>query len=238
MLRGDYRDEIRGAPPMRPEGSITHFIRDLEGGHGREEAAFVLWGQFFGDLARFALSRLRAMHVDRGVADEEDVAARAFTKVCRGIEAGRLRLASRDDLRRLLLAATAREAIDQMHRGRRDRRECDASSLSRLPGGEEAPELAVLAEEAVRHLLDLLGDDLLRRIARAKLAGYTDEEIMRQLGCSRSTVERKTKLIRKRWAAFAPPDPARPGPRGAATAGGAADVDGTTTILRGLADRG
>src|SRR5689334_14845063 len=114
---------------MPADGSITRCIRDLEDGRRREDAARELWDRFFADLARYALRKLRAMHVVRGAADEEDAAARAFAKVCRAIEAGHLHLASRVALHKLLLAATAREAITLSYRSRRRSREADDSLL-------------------------------------------------------------------------------------------------------------
>src|SRR4051795_3815033 len=104
---------------MSTDGTITGLIRDLEDGARREEAARALWEHYFAGLARFALKKLRAMHALGGPADEEDAAERAFTKVCRGIESGRLKLGGRTDLLRLLLKATEREAINQFHSGRR-----------------------------------------------------------------------------------------------------------------------
>src|SRR4051812_14244053 len=98
---------------MASIGSITRCIRNLEGGERREEVARELWDRFYGELARHALRRLRAMQAAHGIADEEDAAERAFTKVCRGIENGQLKLENRVGLRKLLLAATAREAINQ-----------------------------------------------------------------------------------------------------------------------------
>src|SRR3954469_1141707 len=96
---------------MAPDGSVTRCVRDLEGGVRREAAVRDLWDRFYGELTRHALRKLRAAHADRLVADEEDAAERAFTKVCRGIETGRLRLERRDDLRRVLLSQAALEAV-------------------------------------------------------------------------------------------------------------------------------
>ena len=48
-------------------------------------------------------------------------------------------------------------------------------------------------------LLDRLQDDILRRIAVAKMEGYSNDEIARQLGVQTRTIERKLKLIRELW---------------------------------------
>ena len=90
---------------MEPPGTITRIIRDLEGAEQprRDEAVRELWERFFADLTIYARKKLRAMNAPLGPADEEDAAARAFTKVCRGIERGQLKLASRVDLTKVLL---------------------------------------------------------------------------------------------------------------------------------------
>jgi DNA-directed RNA polymerase specialized sigma24 family protein len=221
---------------MPLEGSITRCMRDIGNGERREEATSDLWQRFFGELTRHALRKLQAMHAARGVADEEDVAERAFTKVCRGIESGQLRLEDRIDLRKLLLSTTAREAINQFHRQRRDGDpETDESALQQVPAREMPPELLALTEEASRQLLDSLGEELLRQIALWKLIGHTNDEIARKLRCSRAKVGRKLALIRDQWAEFVPGEPAKPGPRNTHGPSVVVDGDGTTTILRGLA---
>jgi hypothetical protein len=79
---------------MDQPGTITRILRDLESAEPscREAAVRGLWEHFFADLTTYARRRLRAMNTPVGPADEEDAAARALTKVCRGIERGQLRL--------------------------------------------------------------------------------------------------------------------------------------------------
>jgi DNA-directed RNA polymerase specialized sigma24 family protein len=48
-------------------------------------------------------------------------------------------------------------------------------------------------------LLALLGDEELRQVARARLEGYTNEEIADRMSLSLATVERKLMRVRKRW---------------------------------------
>jgi DNA-directed RNA polymerase specialized sigma24 family protein len=52
--------------------------------------------------------------------------------------------------------------------------------------------------EACEILLDQL-DTELQQLALNKLEGYTNKEIAGKLGCSVATVERRLKLIRKKW---------------------------------------
>ncbi len=53
--------------------------------------------------------------------------------------------------------------------------------------------------ESCQRLLDLLGDEQLRRIAVWKMEGHTNQEIADRLGCVVETVERRLRLIRSLW---------------------------------------
>jgi hypothetical protein len=110
---------------MSETGSITEALRALEGGDGREEAAMKLWVRYFSGIQNYALRKLRIMLPTHHASHEEaeDVAARAFAKVCRGIEAGRLRsrLAGRDDFLKVLRWSARGEAINRVGRRPEDR---------------------------------------------------------------------------------------------------------------------
>ncbi len=148
----------------------------------------------------YARRRLQAAHVSRGVADEEDAAERAFTKVCRGIETGQLKLSSRIDLHKVLRTAAAREVITLFHRSKRE--SCSSGSEflpEQVPDGAMPAELLLLAFDACQRLLELLENEKLRQIAIWKLVGHTNEAIRIQLGCSLATVERILAHIRETW---------------------------------------
>ena len=118
------------------------------------------------------------LHAPLGAADEEDAASRAFTKVCRGIESGQLKLASRVDFTRVLRSATAREVFTLLGRaktagGRPD----NINVLGQIPDLALPPDLLLLAFDACQRLLDLLETDELRQVAVWKLAGHTNEAI-------------------------------------------------------------
>ena len=55
-----------------------------------------------------------------------------------------------------------------------------------------------MAEEC-RRLLEGLGDESLRAVARWKMEGWTNREIAARLGCVEHTVERKLRSIRRLW---------------------------------------
>ena len=48
-------------------------------------------------------------------------------------------------------------------------------------------------------MLEILGDEELRRIARWKMEGHTNGEIAAKRGCLERTVERKLRVIRRLW---------------------------------------
>ncbi len=50
-----------------------------------------------------------------------------------------------------------------------------------------------------QRLLDLLGDEQLKRIAVWKMEGYTNQEMADRLGCVVETVERRLRLIHSIW---------------------------------------
>ena len=204
---------------MEPPGTITRIIRDLEGADQprRDEAVRELWERFFADLTTYARKKLRAMNAPLGAADEEDAASRAFTKVCRGIERGQLKLTNRVDLTRVLLSATAREVFTLQERARASGAHAGDEALSRIPDPALPPDLLLLAFDACQRLLGLLETDDLRQVAVWKLVGHTNEAIALKLGRSPATVERTLARIRetwrRKWVDAVPRAPARSGPR-------------------------
>ncbi len=205
---------------MELGGTITRCIRDLEAGDGprRDDAVRDLWEYFFADMACYARKRLRAMNSPTAAADEEDAAERAFTKVCRAIEQGRLKLGHRVDLHKVLRSATAHEVLDLHHRAKRATgTTSDEFVLSQIADTSPSPELLMLALDACQRLLSLLESDALRRVALWKLAGCTNEVIRVKLGCSLATVERALARIRetwkREWADAVIDRPAKSGPR-------------------------
>ena len=191
-------------------GSITRYIGDVK--HGSPGAVQGLWERYFERLIGLARARLRA--TPRAAADEEDVALSAFDSFVAAARRGRFpRLEDRDDLWKILVTITARKAHDlanherrrQPRGGRRRLTEADVARegavLSLIAGPEPSPDFAASVAEECGRLLDALGDDVLRRIALDRLAGYKDAEIAARLGCTRRTVMRKLTRIRDAWEA-------------------------------------
>jgi DNA-directed RNA polymerase specialized sigma24 family protein len=191
--------------------SVTFWLRQLEAGD--PAAAQPLWERYFAELVRLARARLRGSR--RRLADEEDVALSAFDSFCRGAAQGRFpRLSDRNNLWGLLVTLTARKAIDlAQHEGRQKRGGTAAlaeggaaeRAIDQVVGAEPTPLFAAQVAEECRRLLDVLGDEGLRSIAVWKMEGDTNAEIAQKLACAEVTVERRLRLIRKRWEKEMPP---------------------------------
>jgi RNA polymerase sigma factor (sigma-70 family) len=196
---------------MTPPGSVSYWIAALK--TGDQAAAQPLWERYHARLLALARQVLRRTR-SRG-ADEEDVVQVAFNSFFQGAAGGRFpQLNDRDNLWRLLVVLTARKAIDQVRRERRQSSVSvtppaaaamtlveadDDAALEQLVGQEPTPDLAAQVVEQYEILLARLGDDKLRRIAVWKLEGRTNGEIARLLSCSRRTVIRKLEAIRLIW---------------------------------------
>ncbi len=189
------------------EGSITGWYNALQGGN--RAAAQQLWERFAQRL--IALARLRLRPAVRQAADEEDAVLSAFDSFCRAAEQGRFpNLQDRDGLWQLLVAITLRKVSDQIVHEQRQKRGSGAvlrqtdllgegSSMDEILSREPTPEMAAEMTEQCQRLLNLLDDDELRAIALLKLEGFTDVEAAERLGCARSTIQRRLKLIRGLW---------------------------------------
>jgi len=181
---------------------------------GDEAAAEELWRRYFPRLVGLCRKKL-AQH-PRRAQDEEDVALSAFESLWEGVQKGRFpQLSDRDDLWQLLVVIAARKAIDEIERGTRlkrgagrvrgesgivcDRTATDEYGIEQVIGNEPTPEFAALVTEEYNRLLESLGDKVLQTIANSKLEGYTNREIAESLGRSVRTIERKLRLIRKKW---------------------------------------
>jgi DNA-directed RNA polymerase specialized sigma24 family protein len=198
---------------MDPQATVTFWIDQLKA--GKREAAQPLWERYVHQLVHLARKKLGG--AARATADEEDVVLSAFNSFFLAAEQGRFpQLADRDDLWRLLVVITERKAINQVRDQQRQKRgggkvlgeaalatpasgSTAGGGLGQVPGPEPTPDFAVMVAEECQALLDALGDEVLRRVALAKLEGHSNEEIGRRLGIAMRTVERKLGLIRQVW---------------------------------------
>ena len=203
---------------MSSDGSVTRWVTALK--HGDAAAAQPLWERYYRRLVALARTKLRATR--RRTADEEDIVQNAFHSFFRGVADGRFpQLDDRDNLWRLLVVITARQAIAQFARDTAKRRgggrvqgesgiypmstDADAAAIEQVVGDEPTPAFAAQVTEEYERLLDALADDALRRVAVWKMEGLTVDEIAGRLNCSRRTVARKLDAIRIIWTAEGDP---------------------------------
>lgn len=193
------------------DASVTQWIDNLK--QGDDEAARQLWQRYFEQFVGVARRKLGG--TPRRIADEEDVALNAFSALCAGAAEGRFeQLTDRDDLWRLMVAITAKEAVTQMRREGRSKRgggQVRGESIfggpsDTIPQGfdqfllsQPTPDFLVMLEEEHRRLLAGLRDDKVRQVAIHRMEGYSNEEIAKKLAMSLRSVERKLKLIRDAW---------------------------------------
>jgi DNA-directed RNA polymerase specialized sigma24 family protein len=154
--------------------------------------------------------RIRVRH------DENDVVQSMGKSFFRRLRRGEFDVAGRDDLWALLVTITLNKACNAADRHfavKRDVRRnrpipSDDASQSDAPRGAFAPEdvqptpaEAAALSAALERRLQTLPEADLRQVAEMKLEGYTNHEIAVARQWSESTVERKLRLIRKRWEA-------------------------------------
>ncbi len=191
--------------------SVTEWLEKLK--QGDSLAAHKICQRYWEKLVR--LARKRVEHL-RGKADENDAANRAFYSFLRGVEAGRFpRLEDRDDLWQVLFMLTERKAIDQFREETADRRgggnvrgesalepagaDSGPPGAQRVPDLEPTPEFAAILVEERELRLGALDDERLRRVARDKLTGYTNQEIAQRETAGLRSIERALQLIRRTW---------------------------------------
>lgn len=198
---------------MRGDEEITVWIAKLA--NGDQRAAEIIWRAYFEKLVRFARRKMELMPRREG--DEEDVALSAMNSFCAGVAAGRFpHLDDREDLWKLLVTIAARKAWTAMRRSNAEKRgggtlrgesvfgkaddEPAGAGIDDVLGREPTPEFAAMVAENYQRLLDILGDDQLREVARLRLEGHSNEEIADRLQIVSRSVERKLGKIRDKWA--------------------------------------
>ena len=183
---------------MSARGSVSGWIERWR--LGRDSAAALLWQRYHRRLWQVARRRLK--DAPRGAADEDDVVAESFECFFRRArEGGFDRLCDRDDLWRILVTIVRRKADNQIRHHRRRKRGGGAAAgedVDRLTARRPLPdEFAALGDMLATLLRPL--DEETRWIVRHKMQGHTNVEIAVRLGRSVPTVERRMRLVRRRW---------------------------------------
>lgn len=192
--------------------SIESLLERLR--EGDEDAAAVLWHQYFHRIVRLAGRRLPPAL--RRTRDEEDVALSAFHSFVTGVRDGRFpNLAAADNLWGLLIVLTSRKVQAHLRHHNRLKRgggkvrgesvflnvdkTAQSLGISSVEGDATAPDTEAELTEAASGLLQALGDEGLKEIAILRMEGYLVDEIAQLLQVSKRAVERRLQLIRKIW---------------------------------------
>ena len=193
--------------------SVTEWIDQLK--LGDSYAAQKLWRRYISELVRLADKMLGRRRLRLG--DGEDVASRAFSSFLKCVENGKFpNLSDREDLWQIMVMLTDRRAKDHLDkefakkRGNnkivdrklshhRNNNDDECAGLDWLVDQKPTPDFAVQFAEEIKIMFDRLDSDELRRIAMAKLEGYTNREIAEKEQLSQRTIERRLKLIRAIW---------------------------------------
>jgi RNA polymerase sigma factor (sigma-70 family) len=198
---------------MTRDESVTTLLAGLKA--GRKNAAADLWQRYVENLVRLA-SRKMGRKRYRAV-DEEDVVLSAFDAFLKGVNEGRFaQLDGRDDLWQILVMLTERKVIAVRRRegalkrggghvrGESALAQVDGNGshgpgLDQVVGSQPTPAMATELAEQARSLLSCLSDDVQRKIALGKLEGYTNQELAKRLDINLRAVERKLRIIRRKW---------------------------------------
>lgn len=186
------------------QSSLIELMQRVQSGDAVAEQR--LWNEFYEKLLRHVEVRVRRRSIPRGLLDEEAITASVLESVFKCAKEGRLeQVQSWSELSRLLYAMTNRKFVDHWRR---------ATAQKTYPGSvpvsfpstdiqileKELPGYALAFEEQLARLMDLLPDDLHRRIAVLKLAEYTLAEISAEIDRAIPTVNRKWRNVRNIWA--------------------------------------
>ncbi len=189
--------------------SVTQWLFALR--RGDSEAAHRLWDRYFRRLLRLARRNL-GTRIRATAFDEEDVAAGVLGEFFLKVEQGGHReVANRDELWQLLVVITIRKAVVLARRERTQKRGSGLVALESeigppgqfrlddLIGEDLTSSFADFMSEECRLLIESLADPELEKIALWKLAGHTNDEIALKQSCTRVTIQRKLRMIRKIW---------------------------------------
>ena len=181
---------------MHKTDTVMLWLDDLK--QGNREPVRLMLERYLHRLVALAEKRLHCLpHL---VGYGEDVALSALKSLCLGVEKGRFpKLMDSDDLLRLLCVMTTRKSIDLQRKKWADANVADEEVIMEVLSREPSPDEAGEMVDNVNHLLDQLGDEELKQIAEWKVAGWTNQEIAKKLGCVERSVERKLQRIRLTW---------------------------------------
>lgn len=195
----------------RKHSSVTTWMTRFR--EGDSDAGQKLYQRYFNALAGHA-RRIIPGDMKR-MADEEDMAIQALTALLHGLKAGRFRdLNNRDELWQLMTLIVHRRVLNLIRQETRKKRPRAGSATDSQIGkgtqpnrlrttvDENDPAWMAMAMDNLRQMFRALPREDLQQVARLRMSGFSVEEIARELGVVRRTVERKLHLIRECWRQF------------------------------------
>lgn len=197
---------------MEEVGSVTILLRESKKGDGK--LIEKIWDLYYPRLVGLAKEKLNSLSPAK--ADPEQVALSALKTFWRRAELGEYpEVNDSDALWKLLFTITKNKAINFVRQETAQKRNPiqhpeDRVVVTKVPVNEELalenatskeldPGVEAEIADQLRLLMDRLPDEQIREIAGLKLEGLKNPEIARRLGCSLSTVERRSDLIKAIW---------------------------------------
>ena len=192
--------QIEDSGTVLNPGSVSLWLGDAK--VGDESAATDLFNRYYPLIRKHVHKELRGFATRS--ADEEDLALSVIATILQRLRLRRLdKLKDRQHLWALLLVMATREVTSHKRRETRQMRDVrrDASVDSANVGHSPCPSPGVIAEtnDTREYLFGILRNDQLRQIAAAKLEGYSNDEIARELQITVRTVQRKVNDIYECW---------------------------------------
>ncbi len=173
---------------------------------GDENAAAAIWSRYCERLSLVAKKLVG--NANHRLIDEEDLVLDTLATVFRRVADGQFDdVGDRKSLWFLLLRVVQRKAIANYRYEQSAKRQPTrtlkgdtAVSANDLTCVDLPPDLVVEFRESIGAMFAKLDDDEMRKIAALKLEGYFNQEVAEMTGWSVATVERRLRLIRRRWA--------------------------------------
>lgn len=183
-----------------PDPPISHWLAKLKDGDGA--AIEGLWRYYEPRLLE--LARTRLLWASKAVADEDDLVVSVFESFWKGTQNGKFSgLFHRHELWAMLVHITCQKAIDRNRKDKTKKRGGDRKHEELLADEvrelRPTPETEAEMKDQLRHLLELLPDELTCRVAVLRMQGHLNEEIAAELNIAVRTVERRLGMIRDIW---------------------------------------
>lgn len=192
-------------------GSVTGWIEQLK--DKNPEAQRLIWQRFVSRLITYATRRMTG--INSPVVDAEDIACMTFQNFFDKTPGQFSTLVNRNDLWQILAVLAERRVVDEYRKSNAKKNGSNQLvNETRLAGQSESgpmtldsfaapgiqqPDFAMILSEEIETRLDSLKDDLLQKIALARMHGYRNQEIANLLGISLRSVERKLGIVREKF---------------------------------------